>query len=85
VPEVESVEWRGADLVNCSGQSAVRNGGVHGANMGLVLDACQTDCGRLWQQCGSTVASCVAETFDLTDLLGRLRNSVYRVISQTPA
>jgi hypothetical protein len=84
VPKVESVEWRGADLVNCSSKSAVRDGGVHGANMGLVLDACQTDCGRLWQHCGSTVASCVAETFDLADLLGRLRNSVYRGIWETP-
>jgi hypothetical protein len=85
VPKVESVEWRGADLVNCSGQSAVRDGGVHGANMGLVLDACQTDCGSTVAECGSTVASCVAETIDLTDLLGRLRNSVYSRIWESPA
>ena len=82
--EVQPVKRRGVNLVECSGESAVRDGGVHARNMALAFAACQTLVCRTVSQCARAMSAGVAKAINLTGLSGRLRNSVNRGIWESP-
>jgi hypothetical protein len=84
VAEVQPVEGRGADLVKRSGQPSVRDRGVHERQYAVALGRLSNPLRGTVPKYARAMAAGVAESIDLTDLTGRLRNSVYRGIWESP-
>ena len=84
VPELQLPERRLADLVECSGQPAVFDGGVHGRIHTARGMVCQYESDQSLSESDHSLSDSLAEIPDLNDSSNSLLNSVYRVTFQTP-